>query len=134
MADETATLLLGLDGVNVVSAQVNESGKPMPALVTACEDALVLPGMRGPFGAVAGPGDHAAPGSAAGRAADEPAVDETRLGLREHWVPAPVVHRVTAAIPPRTRLTSRLRTSAGTAVADADDGAHAKAPQRFPSR
>jgi transposase len=42
--DDTATLLLGLDGVNVASAVPDESGNPMLALVTACADARCCPG------------------------------------------------------------------------------------------
>jgi hypothetical protein len=74
--------------------------------------------MWGPLGSVVGPGDRAAPGLAAGREADQSAVGEAPLGLRQYRLSAPVVHESLPAIPSRSRLTSRLRALAGAAVAD----------------
>jgi hypothetical protein len=44
VSDTTATLLLGLHGVAVAAAEVDEDGTAMLTLITACEDARCHPG------------------------------------------------------------------------------------------
>ena len=73
--EDTATLLLGLEGVAVAEAALDEAGNPVLALVTAWRDARCCPscGMRSTrsLGLVI----TRAAGSAAGRASDRAGVD-----------------------------------------------------------
>lgn len=117
--DDTATLLLGLDGVAVTAAEADDAGIPMLALVTASEDARCCPGC--------GVRSARSLGLVTTRPRDVPlagrppglrwtkrrwACGNERCARRSFTESLP-------SIPPRSRLTARLRASAGAAVADA---------------
>lgn len=74
-----------------------------------------LSGARETVGAVAGPGDHPAPGSSAGRTAHHSAVDEAPLGLRQQRLSAPVVHRVPSGDPAQVEADGAAAGLGGTA-------------------
>ena len=117
--DDTATLILGLDGVAVSCVERDADGDLVLALVTACGEARFCPGC--------GQRSRRSLGLVTTRPRDVPlAQRRTRLRWTKHrWAcgnPACMRRSFTEAlpsIPPRSRLTARLRTSAGAAVTDA---------------
>jgi transposase len=112
------TLLFGLDGVEVVRVVIGEDDNPLLALVTATEQAWCCPGC--------GARSQLAHSRVRTRPRDLPAAGR-RTALtwskRRWWCRDLACRRATFTesvpqIPPRARLTGRLRASIGTAVAD----------------
>jgi transposase len=116
--DNTATLLFGLEGVKVASAEWDESGNLMLTLVTACADVRCYPGC--------GVRSARSLGLVTTRPRDLPlARRPTSLRwTKRRWAcgntdcPRRSSTESLPTIPSRSRLTSRLRASAGAAVAD----------------
>lgn len=117
--DDTATLLLGLDGVVVCDADADDDGNLIFALVTACEQARCCPGC--------GQRSGRSLGLVTTRPRDVPLAGRRSLlrWTKRRWAcrnPACGRKSFTESlpqIPPRSRLTERLRSSAGSVVADA---------------
>jgi transposase len=112
------TRLLGLDGVEVTSVRLDDANNPMIALVTRDEQARCCPvcGVRSehPHGWVCtGPRDLPVTG--------RPIVlnwTKRRRQCREPNRPCRTFTEALPQIPPRSRITGRLRASAGAAVVD----------------
>jgi len=116
--EDTATLLLGLEGVAVAEAALDEAGNPVLALVTAWQDARCCPscGMRSTRSlglVITRPRDL----PLAGRPTVLAWTKRRRACGNTACARASFTESV-PQIPPRTRLTGRLRSAVGAAVAD----------------
>jgi len=116
--EDTATLLLGLEGVAVAEAALDEAGNPVLALVTAWQDARCCPscGMRSTRSlglVITRPRDL----PLAGRPT-VPACTKRRRACGNTACARASFTESVPQIPPRTRLTGRLRSAVGAAVAD----------------
>ena len=112
------TRLLGLDGVEVTSVRLDDANNPMIALVTRDERARCCPacGARSehPHGWVrTSPRDLPVTGRSSALT-----WTKRRWQCREPGCPRKTFTEALPQIPPRSRLTGRLRASAGAAVAD----------------
>jgi transposase len=116
--EDTATLLLGLEGVAVAGAALDEAGNPILALVTAWQDAQCCPSC--------GTRSTRSLGLVTTRPRDLPLAGRPTVlaWTKRRWacgntacVRASFTESV-PQIPSRTRLTGRLRTAVGAAVAD----------------
>lgn len=118
MDEDTATLLLGLDGVAVTGAEPDADDRLILALVTTCEDARCCP--------QCGQRSTRSLGLVTTRPRDLPLAGRpTALRwTKRRWTcdngecPRRSFTESLPAIPPRSRLTTRLRTEVGAVVAD----------------
>ena len=118
MDEDTATLLLGLEGVAVAGAAVDKAGNPVIALVTAWQDARCCPSC--------GTRSTRSLGLVTTRPRDLPLAGRSTVlaWTKRRWAcgnsecsRASFTESV-PQIPPRARLTGRLRSAVGAAVAD----------------